>query len=155
MSKQACVSTNGHLKKFTRWFTKALSSKILFDKNEPQKPVKPILCLDNSTTCDPLKTCCMMSDNSYGCCNYVDGVCCRDFCCPSGNVCGKRKGWSQLFNFNFFCLFTIQFEFKQFSEIYLKRMICPKGNFFPPKKLSEVPASLNLLYIFYLLEPRL
>jgi hypothetical protein len=53
----------------------------------------PIVCEDNST-CDPLSICCKMADGDYGCCPYIDGICCTQlsYCCPGNSFCGKIIG---------------------------------------------------------------
>ncbi len=53
----------------------------------------PLICPDN-TTCDSLNTCCKMSNDSYGCCPYTNGVCClgSSFCCDVNHVCGTKIG---------------------------------------------------------------
>lgn len=94
LQKQSCDS-NSNGNKIISWLEK-IPSKLLYNRQKNNQKVAndPILCEDNVTTCDPLKTCCKMSDGSYGCCPYADGVCCTElsFCCPSNTVCGKMVG---------------------------------------------------------------
>lgn len=89
--KEKTCESNG--KSIMSWLEK-IPSKLIFNKNKPKTRNNPVLCADGVTTCDPLDTCCKMSDGSYGCCPYTDGVCCTDlsFCCPGDSVCGKKIG---------------------------------------------------------------
>lgn len=32
-----------------------------------------------------------MDDGRFGCCPYVNGLCCDKFCCPEGSACGSDK----------------------------------------------------------------
>ncbi len=64
--------------------TKSLSS--------PSKVLEqPIVCKDNST-CNPLSTCCKMTNGEYGCCKYFEAECCENHCCPKGLSCGGKFG---------------------------------------------------------------
>ena len=44
-------------------------------------------------SCSTTQKCCLNSTNGWGCCPYVDGVCCSgtDSCCPSGNECKSGR----------------------------------------------------------------
>jgi hypothetical protein len=91
MQKQSCDSALGLGS--IQWFEK-VPEKFTYKKEEEKVALNPVLCADNVTTCDPLKTCCRMADGSYGCCPYTDGVCCSEFssCCPQNTVCGEEAG---------------------------------------------------------------
>jgi len=47
-----------------------------------------------SNTCPSGATCCELSDGSFGCCPYVNALCCSDrlHCCPSGYACDLQSG---------------------------------------------------------------
>ena len=52
-----------------------------------------MVCPDNKHVCNPGQTCCLyMSNTTYGCCNFNEGVCCDDLknCCPNGYTCGPH-----------------------------------------------------------------
>jgi progranulin len=65
VEKGACehaISKTHHF--ITTWKQKKVAQKLKFNSNEVK--IDPIICKDNST-CDPLKTCCLMSNEAYGC----------------------------------------------------------------------------------------
>ncbi|XP_037076541.1 progranulin-like [Pollicipes pollicipes] len=49
----------------------------------------PVLCPDGESRCPAGATCCLMSDQRWGCCPLRDAVCCSDrvHCCPRGTQC--------------------------------------------------------------------
>ena len=92
MERQSCDNKHGLKDIFVNWLEK-VPAKLLYNKDEPKEPLKPAMCADQETTCDPLKTCCKQSNGKYGCCPHSDGVCCElDYCCPANTECGKKVG---------------------------------------------------------------
>ena len=91
LEKQACDS-QVVFGDSVEWSVKQPVTKVL-KVNEPKVAQDPVQCPDNST-CDPLDICCELADNSFGCCPYTDGVCCKElsFCCPANTECGNSVG---------------------------------------------------------------
>jgi len=91
LDKQTCESQTGAI----NWLEKIKAERLKFNDKHHKVTADPVVCPDNST-CDPLKSCCLMSsiENIYGCCPYSNGVCCPDqnFCCPEGSKCGNSFG---------------------------------------------------------------
>ncbi|KAH9279958.1 Granulin -like protein [Echinococcus granulosus] len=53
-------------------------------------PVEETVMCDDSSYCEgPNATCCQLADDSWGCCPFLDAVCCKDrkHCCPSSYEC--------------------------------------------------------------------
>jgi hypothetical protein len=50
-------------------------------------------CGESSQFCRDDQTCCQEEDGSYGCCPYLNGICCEDrqHCCPNGYRCNLAK----------------------------------------------------------------
>ncbi|KXJ25541.1 Granulin [Exaiptasia diaphana] len=48
-----------------------------------------VICPDAETECPDSSTCCLMSNNKYGCCPLPNATCCSDktHCCPNGFSC--------------------------------------------------------------------
>ncbi len=45
-------------------------------------------CGNSGYYCADTDTCCEMTDGSWGCCPYSNGVCCNDnSCCPTHTLC--------------------------------------------------------------------
>ena len=45
-------------------------------------------CSDGKTHCPDGETCCKADEGGYGCCPYLDAVCCKhNFCCPPAMTC--------------------------------------------------------------------
>ena len=47
------------------------------------------VCPDPRVSCPATTTCCQLGPDTYGCCPYPDGVCCKDksHCCPHSMQC--------------------------------------------------------------------
>jgi len=55
--------------------------------------INNINCLENQIKCPKnFKTCYLF--DGYGCCPYINGVCCNDLkhCCPEGYKCSNNGG---------------------------------------------------------------
>jgi hypothetical protein len=50
-------------------------------------------CGSSEDFCRDDQTCCALPEGSFGCCPYIDGVCCSDgdHCCPNGYECNLEK----------------------------------------------------------------
>ena len=108
MKQQTCESTESN---YTSSWLKKVPAKSKLDEDTKLSAHDPVLCADGKTQCkqqiyiyskffdiylsvdlnnykkgDPLKVCCKLTDSTYGCCPYVDGVCCDAYCCPSNLI---------------------------------------------------------------------
>ena len=88
MQRQSCDGDNF----FVDWSTKISAKQIYKSDKDTGNLLPNVLCEDKLTTCNPLSTCCKLSDNSYACCPHVGGVCCKDLCCPFNTECGEKLG---------------------------------------------------------------
>ena len=52
-----------------------------------------VVCPDKKHACPTGNTCCMLADQSYGCCPLPNATCCidRKYCCPAGSKCLAGK----------------------------------------------------------------
>ena len=135
MVKQACVSST--YSKIIPWFKKA-PAKLIYNKFESKDPIKPLLCKDNKTECDPLKTCCQMSDDSFGCCSYTNGVCCENYCCPENTICGKKIGE---------CLDKIEMQETKKSSIKIENIPKIKNDSDCPTNSTRCLRSIDQTYV--------
>ncbi len=51
------------------WSAKIPARQLYNEDTNKDKIVESVVCDDKITKCDPLKTCCKLSDESYGCCS--------------------------------------------------------------------------------------
>ncbi|XP_006821257.2 progranulin-like, partial [Saccoglossus kowalevskii] len=60
-----------------------------------------VKCQDGSE-CPSGSTCCKLPTGDYGCCPYLDAVCCNDglHCCPKGYTCNTKEGTCQKASIN-------------------------------------------------------
>jgi hypothetical protein len=56
-------------------------------------PDKSIRCGETEEYCNESQTCCLVSEDDYGCCPYPKATCCSDkeHCCPGGYECNLIK----------------------------------------------------------------
>lgn len=56
--------------------------------------VGSVTCPGGRSSCPDSYTCCVLSSGDYGCCPYLDAMCCNDHlhCCPSDTVCDLEHG---------------------------------------------------------------
>ena len=73
MQRQSCDGYNLNNEISINWSNKIPAKQIYNAEKNKDKVVENVLCDDKITTCDPLKTCCKFSDESYGCCPYTGG----------------------------------------------------------------------------------
>ena len=61
---------------------------------QTQLPLKDITCPDDKNHCPSKDTCCLVSDDLYGCCPQQNATCCADkkHCCPHEYICDKPTG---------------------------------------------------------------
>ncbi|XP_045693507.1 progranulin [Phyllostomus hastatus] len=59
----------------------------------PAHTVQEVKC-DGEVSCPDDYTCCRLQSGAWGCCPFVQAVCCEDHvhCCPAGFKCNKGKG---------------------------------------------------------------
>jgi hypothetical protein len=57
-----------------------------------QIQARDVNCADGSQ-CNDGSTCCQLQSGGYGCCPYVNAVCCSDkqSCCPNGYTCDLQN----------------------------------------------------------------
>ncbi|KAJ3607811.1 hypothetical protein NHX12_024862 [Muraenolepis orangiensis] len=55
----------------------------------PPAHVKAVKCPDQESECPDETTCCQLPDQTWGCCQMPNAVCCEDqrHCCPEGSRC--------------------------------------------------------------------
>ena len=55
---------------------------------------KNVVCPDGQSQCPDGNTCCKLSTGEWGCCPYLNAVCCSDgiHCCPYGYTCDVSAG---------------------------------------------------------------
>uniref|UniRef100_A0A914VV84 Granulins domain-containing protein n=1 Tax=Plectus sambesii TaxID=2011161 RepID=A0A914VV84_9BILA len=53
-----------------------------------------VICPDHKSQCPTDTTCCLLDNESYGCCPLPNAVCCDDHqhCCPEGATCNTEEG---------------------------------------------------------------
>lgn len=73
-------------------FKKFLPSKPLTAMKPTKKLSKFVMCPDNSE-CPDHYTCCLMNTGAWGCCPFLNAVCCidRQHCCPESFACDMQK----------------------------------------------------------------
>ena len=56
--------------------------------------VLDVVCPDGSSECPDGDTCCRSNSGGYGCCHYINAVCCSDgqHCCSQDNTCNLQEG---------------------------------------------------------------
>uniref|UniRef100_A0A2C9K1T6 Granulins domain-containing protein n=1 Tax=Biomphalaria glabrata TaxID=6526 RepID=A0A2C9K1T6_BIOGL len=59
-----------------------------------QKLTESVVCPGGQAQCPGGATCCKLQSGDYGCCPYVNAVCCSDglHCCPNGYRCDVDQG---------------------------------------------------------------
>ncbi len=66
------------------WFTLIILGTCLFAKVQPE--YSDIVCPGGQTECPVNMSCCSLPDGTFGCCPFLNAVCCVDHlhCCPAG-----------------------------------------------------------------------
>ncbi|XP_055983198.1 progranulin [Sorex fumeus] len=59
----------------------------------PAHTVRDVKC-DTEVSCPEGSTCCRIQTGAWGCCPFIQAVCCEDLvhCCPNGYRCDTKKG---------------------------------------------------------------
>ncbi|KAL3831532.1 hypothetical protein ACJMK2_023273 [Sinanodonta woodiana] len=94
--KSTCIAND--TKAETDWYLVETPKKSLSKVNSVGTGPEGVICPDKKSQCPTGDTCCLLSDQTYGCCPYPNAVCCGDqkYCCPHGYVCDTEPGICRL-----------------------------------------------------------
>jgi hypothetical protein len=73
---------------------------------------------DSTSYCSDSETCCLMPDQTYGCCPYHNATCCEDkeTCCPENYKCDLREQ-TCVSKLNGFLAFLMNMELEKLKGI--------------------------------------
>ncbi|KAF6039415.1 GRN [Bugula neritina] len=74
------------------WMNKIPASKVSASSSVRSSAPASVSC-DDQYECPDEYTCCHMLDGGWGCCPYMQAVCCEDgmHCCPNGYTCDSTR----------------------------------------------------------------
>ncbi|KAK3609314.1 hypothetical protein CHS0354_026234 [Potamilus streckersoni] len=94
--KSMCIAMDTSAQ--TDWFPVESTKRSSMVVNSVDTSLQGVICPDKKSQCPTGDTCCLLSDQKYGCCPYPKAVCCGDkkYCCPHGYVCDSEPGICRL-----------------------------------------------------------